>query len=117
MCTLIGISQIQGQVEEHSKVKEIAKEEAGREVRCAEALQQLCQTNANITQLAVDPAQCTVRGDGVKTAEVHQTTEVTLTAKAIISNIRDSAVVVWPVKSLYGGSFVKCDVDQSGPGE
>ena len=42
----------------------------GVKVRCTETLQQLCQTNANITQLALDPAQCTVRGEGVKTAEV-----------------------------------------------
>ena len=72
-----------------------------------------CQTNANITQLALDPAQWTVRGEGVERAEVHQTAEVTLTTKLINSKTE----VVGQLKSLYDGSVVKCDVDQSGPGE
>ena len=109
-------SSMQGEEDEHSKSGKIElTEEAdmGVEVRCAEALQQLCQTNANITQLALDPAQCTVRGEGVETAEVHQTAEVTLTTKLINSKTE----VVGQLKSLYDGSVVKCDVDQSGPGE
>ena len=109
-------SSMQGEEDEHSKSgKIVLAEEAdmGVEVRCAEALQQLCQTNANITQLAQDPAQCTVRGEGVETAEVHQTAEVTLTTKLINSKTE----VVGQLKSLYDGSVVKCDVDQSGPGE
>ena len=109
-------SSMQGEEDEHSKSGKIElTEEAdmGVEVRCAEALQQLCQTNANITQLALDPAQCTVRGERVETAEVHQTAEVTLTTKLINSKTE----VVGQLKSLYDGSVVKCDVDQSGPGE
>ena len=87
----------------------------GVEVRCAEALRQLCQTNDSITQsqLAVDPAQCTVRGEGVKIAEVHQTAKVTLTTKLINSKTE----VIGQLKSLYNGSVIKCDVEQSGPGE
>ena len=110
-------SSMQGEEDEHSNSGKIElAEEAGIgvEVKCAEALQQLCLTNANITQLALDPAQWTVRGEGVKTAEVHQTTEVTLTTKLINSKTE----VVGQLKSLYdGSSVVKCDVDQSGPGE
>ena len=115
-------SQIQGEVEEHSKPGKI-KEEAGEadmrvEVRCVEALQQLCQTNANITQLALDAALCTVRGEGMKTAEVHQAAKLTLTTKLTNSKTtRCSAVVVGLLKSLYDGSVFKCDVDQSRPGE
>ena len=109
-------SSMQGEEDEHSKSRkiELAEEaDMGVEVRCAEALQQLCQTNANITQLALDPAQCTVRGEGVETAEVHQTAEVTLTTKLANSKTE----VVGQLKSLYDGSIVKCDVDQSRPGE
>ena len=109
-------SSMQGEEDENSKSGKIElAEEADMEVevRCAEALQQLCQTNANITQLALDPAQWTVRGEGVETAEVHQTAEVTLTTKLINSKTE----VVGRLKSLYDGSVVKCDVDQSGPGE
>ena len=116
-------SRIQREVEEHSKsgrsMEPVEEADMGVEVKCAAALQQLCQTNSNITQLALDPAQCTVRGEGVKTAEVHQTAKVTLTANVLINNktTRRSAVVVGQLKSLYDGSVVKFDVDQSRPGE
>ena len=109
-------SSMQGGEDEHSKSRktELAKEaDMGVEVRCAKALRQLCQTNANITQLALDPAQCTVTGNGVKTAEVHQRAEVSLTTKIINSKTE----VVGHLKSLYDETDVKCDVDQSGPGE
>ena len=49
----------------------------------------------------------------METAEVHQTAEVTLTTKLINSKTE----VVGQLKSLYDGSVVKCDVDQSGPGK
>ena len=115
-------SRIQREVEEHSKsgrsMEPVEEVYMGVEVRCAEALKQLCQTNASITQLALDPAQCTVRGEGLKTAEVHQTAEVTLTTKLANNKITGcSAVVVGQLKSLYDGSVVMCEVDQSGPGE
>ena len=49
----------------------------GVEVRCAETLQQLCQTQANIIQL-IDPAKCTVTmGDSAK-HEVNKTSNATL---------------------------------------
>ena len=54
--------------EEHSKSEnntgQVENADIGVEVKCAEALQQLCQTKANITRLAVDPAKCTVREEG-----------------------------------------------------
>ena len=79
-------------------------------------VRQLCQTNASITQQAVDPAQCTVRGEGLDIAEVHQAATVSLT-KLTSKNTSGSAVVVGQLKSLYNGSVIKCDVKQSGPGE
>ena len=115
--------RIEREMEEHSKsgrsMEPVEEADMGVEVRCAEDLQQLCQNKANITRLAIDPAQCTVRGEGVKTAEVHKTAEVTLTANILTNNktTRHSAVVVGQLKSLYDGSVVKCDVEQSGPGE
>ncbi len=78
----------------------------------------LCQSKAKITRLALDPAQCTVRGEGTHTAEVNQAAEVTLTNKLTNKKTtRRRAVVVSELKSLYDGSVVKCEVDQSGPGE
>ena len=116
--------RIEREIEEHSKsgrsMEPVEEADMGVEVRCAEDLQQLCQNKANITRLSyIDPAQCTVRGEGVETAEVHKTAEVTLTANILTNNktTRRSAIVVSQLKSLYNGSVVKCDVEQSGPGE
>ena len=115
--------RIEREIEEHSKsgrsMEPVQEADMGLEVRCAEDLQQLCQNKANITRLAIDPAQCTVRGEGVETAEVHKTAEVTLTANILTNNqtTRCSSVVVGQLKSLYNGSVVQCDVNQSGPGE
>ena len=41
----------------------------GVELSCAEDLKQLCQTKARITKL---PIECTVTGEGVKTAEINR---------------------------------------------
>ena len=118
----IDIKRQINEVEEHGKADRIMEpvEEAdmGVEVRCAEALQQLFQTQAKMTRLVLDPAQCTVRGEGVKTAVVQQTSEVTLTT--ILSNNKISrrrVKVLGQLKSLYDGSVIKCNVNQSGPGE
>ncbi len=112
--------QIKREIEEHSKSEtslEPVEVDVGVEVRCEEELQQLCQTKAKII-LGVDPAQCTVSGEGAESAEVYQTAEVTLTTR--LSNnktTRRSTEVVSELKSLYNGSVMKCNVDQSGPGE
>ncbi len=113
--------QIKREIEEHSKsgrnLEPVEEVDMGVEVRCEEELQQLCQEKAKII-LGADPAQCTVSGEGAESAEVHQTAEVTLTTR--LSNnktTRRSTEVVSELKSLYNGSVMKCNVDQSGPGE
>ena len=118
----IDIKRQMNEIGEHGKADGIMKpvEEAdmGVEVRCAEALQQLFQTQAKMTRLVLDPAKCTVRGEGVKTAVVHQTSEVTFTT--ILSNNKISrrrAKVLGQLKSLYDGSVIKCNVNQSSSGE
>ena len=114
--------RIEREVEEYSKSEEslepVEEADTGVEVVCVEDLQRLCQTKANITRLAVDPAKCTVRGEGRETAEVGKTAEVTLTTKLTNNKTpRYSVAVVSELKSLRDGSVVKCTVDQSGPGE
>ena len=47
-------------------------------VRCAEALQLLCQTQANIIQLPIDPAKCTVTMEDSTKHEVKKTSHSTL---------------------------------------
>ncbi len=114
--------RIQQEVGEHSKsgrsLEPVEEADMGVEVRWDEALQELCQSKAKITRLALDPAQCTVKGEGTHTAEVNQTAEMTLTTKLTNKKTtRRRAVVVSELKSLYDGSVVKCEVDLSGPGE
>ena len=118
----IDIKRQINEIEEHGKadrsMEPVEEADMGVEVRCAEALQQLFQTQAKMTRIVLDPAQCTVRGEGVKTAVVYQTSEVTLTI--ILSNNKISrcrAKVLGQLKSLYDESVIKCNVNQSGPGE
>ena len=110
------------EIEEHCKadriMEPVEESDMGVEVICADALQQLFQTQAKMTRIVLDPAQCTVRGEGVKTAEVQQTSEVTLTTKLTKNKIsRRRAEVLGQLKSLYDGSVIQCNVNQSGPGE
>ena len=110
------ISQIERGIEERDNSNLVEEADMGVDMRCTEALQQLCQTNASITQLA-DPAQCAVSGEGFKTAEVGKIAKVTLTVQLTSNKARCSAVVVGQLKSHHNGSVVECDVNQSGPGE
>ena len=114
--------RIEREVEEYSKsekrLEPVEEADTGVEVVCVEDLQRLCQTKANITRLAIDPAKCTVRGEGREIAEVGKIAEVTLTTKLTNNKTtRRSVAVVSELKSLRDGSVVKCTVDQSGPGE
>ena len=101
------------------RIKEpVVEADMGVEVRLAEDLQQLSQTKAKITLLAIDPAQCIMKGEGMKRAEVHQTADMTLTVRLSNNQIpKCKAMVTGQLKSIYDESVIKCDVDQSGPGE
>ena len=101
------------------RIKEpVVEADMGVEVSIAQYLQQLSQTMAKITRLAIDPAQCIMKGEGMKRASVHQTADMTLTLR--LSNhviTRCKVMVTGQLKSIYNESVIKCDVDQSGPGE
>ncbi len=119
--TQIG-ERIERGMDEHGKSERNSElvEEAniGLEFRCEEALQQICRTKANIVELVIDPAQCTVRGEGAHIAQVNRREELVLSTKLTNSELtRCRAMVVGELKSLYDGSVVKCEVDQSGPGK
>ena len=105
-------SRIERETNEHCKsrrsMEPVDEADMGVEVRCADALHQLHKTT--ITQLAVNPAQSTVKGEGAKIAEVHKTAEVTMTAK--LTNHKRNTVIFGQLKSLYDGSVIKCDVQQ-----
>ena len=98
--------QIQQGVEEHDEgvvsLEPVEKVDIGVEVRCAEALQQLCQTKAKLTQLS------TVISDRAKTDELDKISACTLTT------VKCNSKVDCHLKSLYNGSSSKCCVDQTG---
>ena len=84
------------------------------EVTCAEALQQLCLTQANITP-AVDPAKCIV--DLTAPAEVGKPYVGTLTTR--LSNGKPNnrkCKVTCHIKSLYSGVTTDCAIDKDRPG-
>ena len=75
--------RIEQEIEEHSKsgrsLEPVEDVDVGVEVRFfAEALQQLCQTQANIIQLPIDPAKCTVAMEDSTKHEVNKTSHATL---------------------------------------
>ena len=109
---------IQQKVQEHSKsgrsLEPVEEADMAVEVTCAEALQQLCLTQANITP-AVDPAKCTV--DLTAPAEVGKPYVGTLTT--ILSNGRPNnrkCKVTCHIKYLNNGLTTDCAIDKDGPG-
>ena len=98
--------QIQRGVEEHDEgvvsLEPVEEVDVGVEMRCAEALQQLCQTKAKLTQLS------TVISDKVKTADLNNISACTLTT------VKCNCKVDCHLKSLSSGSIMKCHVDQTG---
>ena len=110
---------IQQKIQEHSKsgrsLEPVEEADMAVEVTCAEALQQLCLTQANITT-AVDPAKCTV--DLTAPAEVGKPYVGTLTTR--LSNGRPNnskCKVTCHIKSLYIGVTADCAIDKDGPGK
>ena len=111
--------RIEEETEEHSKPgrinEPVVEADMGVEVRLAEDLQQISQTKAKITRLAIE---CIMKGEGMKRAEVHHTADMTLTVRLSNHQIpKRKAMVTGQLKSIYDESVIKCNVDQSGPGE
>ena len=97
--------QIQQGVEEHEEgvvSLEPVEVDVGVEVRCAEALQQLCQTKAKLTKLS------TVISDRPKTADLNNISTCTLTT------VKCNCKVDCHLKSLSNGFIIKCHVDETG---
>ena len=89
----------------------------GVEVRCAEALWQLCQTQANIIQL-IDPAKCTVTMEDSTKHEVNKTCNATLVTRLSSNKIsRRHCKVSCSLRSLYNNVITECKVGQAGAGQ
>ena len=114
---------IKRSIAEHgqSRMTTIPSEEAdvGVEVVSPTSLHKLCQTETRITRLSLDLSQCTVTGERLETAELHQTVDLTLTTR--LSNGKKTSLgvinVVGELKSLCDGSVVQCGVHQLGAGK
>ena len=113
--------RIEREIKEHSKsgrsLEPVVGVDVGVEVRCAEALQQLCQTQANIIQL-IDPAKCTVTMDDSTKHEVNKISNATLVTRLSSNKIsRRHCKVSCSLRSLYNNVITECKVGQTGAGQ
>ena len=108
----------QQKIQEHSKsgrsLEPVEEADMAVEVTCAEAVQQLCLTQANLNT-AVDPAKCTV--DLTAPAEVGKPYVGILTTR--LSNDKPNnrkCKVTCHIKSLYNGVTNNCVIVEDGQG-
>ena len=114
--------RIEREIDECSKsgrsLEPVEEVDVGVEVRCAEALQQLCQTQIDITQLPIDPAKCTVTMEDSTEHEVNETSHATLVTRLSNNKIsRRHCKVACSLRSLYNNVITECMVDQTGAGQ
>ena len=115
-------TRIEREIDECSKsgrsLEPVEMVDVGVEVRCAEALQQLCQTQANIIQLAIDPSKCTVTMGDSTEHEVNKTSHATLVTRLSSNKIsRRHCKVSCSLRSLYNNVITVCKVGQTGAGQ
>ena len=107
---------IEHKMEEHSKsgrsLEPVEEADMGLEVRCAKALQQLCQTQANIIN-TIDPAKCTVHLEEI--AELGKIFKGTLRLSNSKQTKRNCKVSC-QMTSLYNGVITDCIIDGDGSG-
>ena len=115
-------SRIEREIKEHNKsgrsLEPVDEVDIGMEVRCTEALQQLCQTQANIIKLRIDPAKCTVTMENSTKHEVNKTSHATLVTRLSSNKIpRRHCKVSCSLRSLYNTVITECKVGQTGAGQ
>ena len=114
--------RIEREIEECSKsgmsLEPVEEVDIGVEVRCAEALQQLCLAQANIIQLPIDPAKCTITMEDSTKHEVNETSNATLVTRLSSNKIsRRQCKVSCSLRSLYNNVIAECNVGQNGAGQ
>ena len=114
--------RIEREIDERSKsgriLKPVEEVDVGLEVMCAEALQQLCQTQANIIQLPIDPAKCTVTMEDNTEYVVNKPSHATLVTRLSSNKIlRRHCKVCCSLRSLYNNVITECKVGQTGAGQ
>ena len=100
--------EIEGQGQPGRIIPPVEQVEVGVEVRCAEALEQLCQTIARIVEYPI------IKVNKVASkAEINEISEVRM---SIFPNKPDTPVYCH-LNSLYDGALIECDVQEIGAGE
>ena len=105
--------QIQEQCAKHERINLIPAEVAnvGVRVACAEGISDLCQKNAEVLVLRVNPTKCTAEGAGTKVAEVGMSAQFTV--HTVYQNgqlCREQQVVEAELKSVVNDSVVRTKV-------
>jgi len=105
--------QVQHHREKHERTDLIPVEVAniGVRVTCAEGISDLCQKNAAVMLLQVDPTKCTAEGPGVKVAEVGKAAQFTV--RTVYQNgqlCKEKQIVEVELKSSVNDSVVHAKV-------
>ena len=111
--------QIQEQCAKHERINLIPAEVAnvGARVACAEGISDLCQKNAEVLVLRVDPTKCTAEGPGTKVAEVSKSAQFTVCTMSHNGQLcREQQVVEAELKSVVNDSVIHTKVTSKGRG-
>ena len=115
-------NRIERERDERSKsgrsLEPVEKVDIGVEVRCAGALQQLCQAQANIIEHPIDPAKCTVTMEVDNIPEVNKLYGATLAVRLTNNQLTNrNCDITTQIKSLYNGVITDCKVSSAGSGK
>ena len=111
--------QIQEQCAKHERINLLPAEVANVSVRvaCAEGISDLCQKNAEVIVLRVDPTKCTAEGPGTKVAKVGKSAQFTVRTVYQNSQLcREQQVVEAELKSVVNDSVTHTKVTSKGRG-
>ena len=110
-------SRMQRENEKHHKIsmEPVEDVDIGVEVKCAEALQQLCLTKANITKSPIDLIKSTVTMEVAEISEINEMIRAALKIIPILSNNKPTKInyeVIAEAKAVRNGAISKCDINQ-----
>ena len=112
--------QIQEQRKKHEHIDLLPAEPVANisvRVACAEGIADLCQKNAEVIVLRVDPSKCTAEGSGTKYAEVGKLAKFTV--HTVYQNgqfCREKQSVKANVHSVVSNSIIHAEVTSKGSG-
>ena len=111
--------QLEKQCAKHEHINLIPAEVAnvGVRVACAKGISDLCQKNAELTVLKVDPTKCMAEGVGINVAEVSKSAQ--LTVRTVYQNgwlCREEQVVKAELKSVVNDFVIHTKVTSKGRG-